>query len=47
MDILYRLQRATANDVMNDLSGNPHYSTVRTQCEFSKKRGMCGMRKSI
>ena len=31
MDILYRRGRATANEVMDDLSGEPSYSTVRTQ----------------
>src|SRR5262249_22569682 len=31
MDILYRLGRATANEVMAELSGEPNYSTVRTQ----------------
>ena len=27
MDILYRRGRATAGEVMTDLSGNPNYST--------------------
>ena len=31
MDILYRRGRATAGEVMADLSGDPNYSTVRTQ----------------
>jgi BlaI family penicillinase repressor len=31
MDILYRRGRATANEVMADLPGDPSYSTVRTQ----------------
>ena len=31
MDILYRRGRATAGEVMADLPGEPHYSTVRTQ----------------
>ena len=31
MDILYRLGRATAGEVMQDLSGEPTYSTVRAQ----------------
>src|SRR5262245_13549468 len=39
MDILYRRQRATANDVMNSLSGNPHYSTVRTQLRVLEEKG--------
>ena len=29
MDILFRLGRATADEVMRELSGNPSYSTVR------------------
>jgi predicted transcriptional regulator len=39
MDILYRRQRATANDVMKNLSGNPHYSTVRTQLRVLEEKG--------
>jgi len=39
MDILYRRERATAQDVMNDLSGNPHYSTVRTQLRVLEEKG--------
>ena len=31
MDILYRLGRATANEVMAEMTGDPHHSTVRTQ----------------
>ena len=31
MDILYRRGRATAGEVMEELSGDPSYSTVRTQ----------------
>src|SRR5256885_14268053 len=31
MDILYRLGRATANEVMAALPGEPNCSTVRTQ----------------
>jgi BlaI family transcriptional regulator, penicillinase repressor len=31
MDILYRRGRATAGEVMADLTGNPSYSTVRAQ----------------
>jgi len=31
MDILYRRGRATAAEVMEDLPGEPSYSTVRTQ----------------
>ncbi len=39
MDILYRRGRATAADVMEDLSGNPNYSTVRTQLRVLEEKG--------
>src|SRR5437867_10748317 len=39
MDILYRLGRATASEVMADLSGAPHYSTVRTQLRVLERKG--------
>src|SRR5690349_17006936 len=39
MDILYRLGRATANDVMAELSGNLNYSTVRTQLRVLENKG--------
>jgi len=39
MDILYRRGRATASDVMEDLSGNPSYSTVRTQLRVLESKG--------
>ena len=39
MDILYRRGRATANEVMDDLSGNPSYSTVRTQLRVMEEKG--------
>jgi predicted transcriptional regulator len=39
MDILYRRGRATAADVMQDLSGNPHSSTVRTQLRVLEEKG--------
>lgn len=39
MDILYARGRATATEVMNDLSGNPHYSTVRTQLRILEGKG--------
>ena len=39
MDILYRRGRATASEVMNDLSGNPNYSTVRTQLRVLERKG--------
>jgi predicted transcriptional regulator len=39
MDILYTRGRATANEVLNDLSGKPHYSTVRTQLRILEGKG--------
>jgi BlaI family transcriptional regulator, penicillinase repressor len=39
MDILYRRERATAAEVMNDLSGTPHDSTVRTQLRVLEGKG--------
>jgi predicted transcriptional regulator len=39
MDILYRLGRATANEVMADLPGEPNYSTVRTQLRVLESKG--------
>src|SRR6266545_6435003 len=39
MDILYRRGRATAGDVMAELSGNPNYSTVRTQLRVLEEKG--------
>ena len=39
MDILYRRGRATASDVLADLPGNPHYSTVRTQLRVLEDKG--------
>ena len=39
MDILYRRGRATAGEVMEDLSGNPSYSTVRTQLRILESKG--------
>jgi predicted transcriptional regulator len=39
MDILYRRGRATASEVMDDLSGNPSYSTVRTQLRVMEEKG--------
>jgi predicted transcriptional regulator len=39
MDILYRRGRATAADVMEDLSGDPNYSTVRTQLRVLEEKG--------
>lgn len=39
MDILYRRGRATANEVMGDLPGEPSYSTVRTQLRVLEEKG--------
>jgi predicted transcriptional regulator len=39
MDILYRRSRATATEVMADLPGEPHYSTVRTQLRVLEDKG--------
>jgi predicted transcriptional regulator len=39
MDILYRRGRATAGEVMEDLSGDPSYSTVRTQLRVLEEKG--------
>lgn len=39
MDILYRRGRATAGEVLSDLSGNPSYSTVRTQLRVLEEKG--------
>jgi predicted transcriptional regulator len=39
MDILYRLGRATAGEVMHELPGDPSYSTVRTQLRVLEEKG--------
>jgi len=39
MDILYRRGRAAASEVMADLSGEPNYSTVRTQLRVLENKG--------
>ena len=39
MDILFRLGRATADEVMRELSGKPSYSTVRTQLRVLEEKG--------
>lgn len=39
MDILYRLGRASAADVMAELPGEPSYSTVRTQLRILEGKG--------
>src|SRR5215210_7241865 len=39
MDILYKRGRATAAEVMEELPGNPHYSTVRTHLRVLEDKG--------
>jgi predicted transcriptional regulator len=39
MDILYRRMRATAAEVMEELPGEPSYSTVRTQLRVLEEKG--------
>jgi predicted transcriptional regulator len=39
MDVLYRLGRATAAEVMARLDGAPGYSTVRTQLRVLERKG--------
>lgn len=39
MDILFRRGRATAEEVMLELSGEPSYSTVRTQLRVLEEKG--------
>ncbi len=39
MDILYRRGRATAAEVMGEMPGDPHYSTVRTQLRVLEEKG--------
>lgn len=39
MDILYRRGRATAAEVMEDVPGEPSYSTVRTQLRVMEEKG--------
>ena len=39
MDRLYRLGRATANEVLQGLPGAPSYSTVRTQLRVLEGKG--------
>ena len=39
MDILYRRGRVTAAEVMEDLPGDPSYSTVRTQLRVLETKG--------
>ncbi|HEY8550272.1 MAG TPA: BlaI/MecI/CopY family transcriptional regulator [Vicinamibacterales bacterium] len=39
MDVLYRHGRATAAQVMQELPGQPSYSTVRTQLRVLERKG--------
>jgi BlaI family penicillinase repressor len=39
MDILYRRGRATAGEVLEDLTGAPTYSTVRAQLRVLEEKG--------
>jgi len=39
MDILYRLGRATATEVQEELTGQPAYSTVRAQLRVLEEKG--------
>ena len=39
MDILYRRGRATAAEVMAEITGDPSYSTVRTQLRVLEDKG--------
>ncbi|HEY1912627.1 MAG TPA: BlaI/MecI/CopY family transcriptional regulator [Vicinamibacterales bacterium] len=39
MDILYRRGRASAAEVMEELTGEPNYSTVRTQLRVLEEKG--------
>jgi predicted transcriptional regulator len=39
MDILYKRGKATASEVLVDLPGTPHYSTVRTQLRVLEEKG--------
>ena len=39
MDILFRVGRATAEEVMRGMPGTPSYSTVRTQLRVLEEKG--------
>ena len=39
MDVLYRLGRATAGEILAQMSGAPSYSTVRTQLRVLEEKG--------
>lgn len=39
MDVLYKLQRATAAEIQEQLPGAPNYSTVRAQLRVLEEKG--------
>jgi predicted transcriptional regulator len=39
MDVLYRLQHATVAEVLNNVTDNPSYSTVRAQLRVLEDKG--------
>jgi predicted transcriptional regulator len=39
MDVLYRLGRATASEIMEQVAGAPSYSTIRTQLRVLETKG--------
>jgi predicted transcriptional regulator len=39
MDVLYRLNRATVNEVISELHDDPNYSTVRAQLRVLEEKG--------
>lgn len=39
MDVLYRLGRATAGEIMDGVAGAPSYSTIRTQLRVLESKG--------
>jgi len=39
MDVIHRLGRASVNEVMHELSGEPAYSTVRAQLRVLEDKG--------
>ncbi len=39
MDVIHRRGRASVNDVMSELSGEPAYSTVRAQLRVLEDKG--------
>jgi len=39
MDVLYRLGRATASEILEQVPGAPSYSTIRTQLRVLEEKG--------